>query len=490
MDERAAHAPDPSDGSGRGIGTDQWVEQSAQRTARAGALDGPRRRLAAVPVPLRIIAGMALAASFALVSPSDYATRLAFLVALYTLLTSGLNVVAGWAGVLDLSFVAFFGFGAYCYGLLSSPKFGHHWPTWVAVPVVVAGTFLVGLLLALPSRRLSGDYLAIVTLFISQIFVSLANNGDRFQLKLGSTPVPRKPFDLTGGPNGVREIDRWSLGFELRTITHYFLATVVVAGVVMLLLYRLRGSRPGLAIRAMREDDLAANVLSVPVRRLRLHAYALGAAIAGLGGTLFAAVQRSVFGSNFDTLTLVILYAAVIIGGLGSLGGGAVGAAIVILVPELLRDATIGRLLIYGALLAFVAWRLRGARLAQFLAAFAATAVAVRAGLAVAGADLVPRAGGVRGVLDLAVPRLADAVTFGNVVFVATVAGGLFLTIAPPRLRPPLAGAVAYAGMLTWENRLAEQPSIARQLLVGAVLVGVIAARPHGFFGAKRVEVL
>ena len=485
-------ANDPaSTTSGRSIGKDEWVEQAEQRRSatRVGVI---RQRLAATAVQGRIIVIGIIALLFALVSPTDYVTRVAFTVALYTLLATGLNVVVGWAGLLDLGYAAFFGFGAYAYALLSSDKFQLHWPTLVSVPLVVLMAALLGFLLGLPSRRLSGDYLAIVTLFFGQIFVSIANNGDRLQLSLGGKDLPAKPFNLTGGPNGVTGIDPFNLfGYKVRTITAYYVVTVVVTAVVILLVSRLRNARVGLALRSMREDSLAAEILSMPVRRLRLVAFALGAGIAGLAGTLFAAVQLSVFGSNFDLPFLVLLYAAAILGGLGNLGGGVVGAFIIAVLPEMLRTPSTGRLVVYGALLVAVAVRLRPwVRLGQFTLALFVTGAVVRAGLSLADTAMQPRSGGLAGFTGLLVPHLERSDTFGNVAFLATVGGGLGLTVMAPKWRPVAAGVVTYVGMLAWENRLAAQGSITRQLLVGAVLVAIMASRPQGIFGTKRVEVL
>lgn len=489
-DEASTTPPAPAS---RSIGKDQWVEQAAGRRAET-PVDKLRRRLAAIPVQWRVIGVGVLALSFALVSPTDYITRVAFTVALYTLLATGLNVVVGWAGLLDLGYAAFFGFGAYAYALLSSDKFHLHWPTFVSVPIVVLATALLGFVLGLPSRRLSGDYLAIVTLFFGQIFVSIANNGDRLQITLGNTgtTLPSKPFNLTGGPNGVTGIDPMSLfGYRVHTITGYYVVTVVVAALVILLFYRLRNARSGLALRSMREDPLAAEILSVPVRRLRLVAFALGAGIAGLAGTIFASVQLSVFGSNFDLPFLVLLYAAAILGGLGNLGAGFVGAFIVAVLPEMLRTPSTGRILVYSALIVFVAFRLRSfGRLGQFVAALAATGAVVRAGLDGFGTALRPRGSGLSGFTGALVPHLERSVNLGNVAFLALIAGGLALTVIAPRWRPVVGGLVAYVGMFAWENRLAEQGSITRQLIIGAALVAIMASRPQGIFGTKRVEVL
>lgn len=475
----------------RSIGKDEWVEQAAQRRAdtTVGRL---QTRLATIAVKWRIIMLGVTALLFALVSPTDYITRVAFTVALYTLLATGLNVVVGWAGLLDLGYAGFFGFGAYAYALLSSDRFDLHWPTLISVPVVVIGAAALGFLLGLPSRRLSGDYLAIVTLFFGQIFVSIANNGDRLQLKVAGTNVPTEPFNLTGGPNGVTGIDQLSaFGYRVRTITGHYAVAVVAATVIMLLLYRLRNARTGLALRTMREDPLAAEILSIPVRRLRLVAFALGAGIAGLAGTLFASVQQSVFGSNFDLPFLVLLYAAAILGGLGNLGGGFVGAFVVAVLPEMLRTPSTGRLLVYGALIVVVVLRLRPlTRLGQFVIAVAATAAVIRLGLTIFDTTLRSRSSGVAGFTGALVPHLERSTTFGNLAFLSVIAGGLALTVVARRWRSVGGGVVAYIGMLAWENRLAEQGSITRQLLVGAALVAIMASRPQGVFGTKRVEVL
>ena len=481
----------PTTPAGRSIGKDEWVEQASGRRSNTPAAR-IRRGLGAIAVQWRVLAVATLALLFALVSPTDYTTRVAFTVALYTLLATGLNVVVGWAGLLDLGYAAFFGFGAYGYALLSSDKFDLHWPTFVSVPAVVLGAAALGYVLGLPSRRLSGDYLAIVTLFFGQIFVSIANNGDRLQLTIASHAMPKKAFNLTNGPNGLTGIDPLSIfGYKVRSITAYYVVAVIAAAIVMLLFYRLRNARPGLAMRSMREDALAAEILSVPVRRLRLVAFALGAGIAGLAGILFASIQQSVFGSNFDLPFLVLLYVAAILGGLGNLGGGFVGAFVVAVLPELLRTPSTGRLLVYGVLVLMIALKMRPwGRLGQFIGALIVTGSVVRGGLALLGTDLRPRSSGLAGFTGALVPHLRDSVKFGNTAFLALIVFGLALTTVAAKWRPVGAGVVAYIGMLAWENRLAEQASITRQLLVGAALVAIMASRPQGIFGTKRVEVL
>jgi len=144
----------------------------------------------------------ALAALVPLMTSNEYLLRVGVVSLIYALLALGLNVSVGLAGLLDLGYVAFYGFGAYGYAMLSSSKFGVHWATWETLPVVLAAAIVVGFLLALPSRRLVGDYLAIVTLFFGQIFYTIAVQGYRVPL----IKIPGS-HDLTGGPNGIEDVD-------------------------------------------------------------------------------------------------------------------------------------------------------------------------------------------------------------------------------------------------------------------------------------------
>ena len=157
-----------------------------------------------------LVAAVGVSALLPFVSSSDYVIRVAVNTVLFALLALGLNVVVGWAGLLDLGYVAFYGFGAYVYALLSSPQFGLHFPALLSVSIVIVSSALLGLLLGLPSRRLVGDYLAIVTLFFAQIYVVLATNADRITF-----PWNDGPTDISGGPNGITDIDPLSiLGYE------------------------------------------------------------------------------------------------------------------------------------------------------------------------------------------------------------------------------------------------------------------------------------
>ena len=176
------------------IGTDEWVAQHTDRQeARRGAvamLAVVRNRL---PAPVLWGVPLILLLLFPMMA-NGYLLRVGVNLGLFLMLSLGLNVVVGYAGLLDLGYVAFYGFGAYSYALLSSNQFGVHLPTWVAVPLVVIASAVLGLLVSLPSRRLLGDYLAIVTLFFGEVFLEFLSAGDTI-----SVPWAKEPVNVTGG---------------------------------------------------------------------------------------------------------------------------------------------------------------------------------------------------------------------------------------------------------------------------------------------------
>jgi branched-chain amino acid transport system permease protein len=296
-----------------------------------------------VAVPARFPAVLALVALaalvFPLVAPNEYWIGVAARIGLYTTLALGLNVVVGFAGLLDLGYVAFFGIGSYLYAFLASPHFGLHLPFLVALPLIVVATAVSGILIGAPTLRLRGDYLAIVTLGFGEIVYLLLINLDR-------------PVNITGGASGIVTIDPPRLpGFTPQGNAHYyylFLAAVLVALYVSA---RLRDSRVGWAWQAIREDELAARAMGINTTVAKLQAFATGAALAGMGGALLASWQHSVFPENFLFTESVNILAMVIIGGMGSLPGVILGAAIVVTLPEVFRDFQSYRLLAFGLLL-------------------------------------------------------------------------------------------------------------------------------------------
>ncbi len=472
------------------IGTDEWVEQQELRTEYYTGLTAPARRAfdRVGPGP-RFFAFLAICAAFPFLTDSPFLIRVGVNVLLFALLALGLNIVVGWAGLLDLGYVAFYGFGAYTYAWVSSNQFDVHLPTELAIPLVVAASALLGLLLGLPSWRLVGDYLAITTLFFAQIFVELALNLDRVNL-----PWREDPLDLTGGPNGIPGLDPmriFTIDF-LQTRDYFFLLLVVFA-LVTVGLYYVNESRTGRGWRASREDPLAAELMTTPVNRLKLLAFAMGAAIAGLTGSIFAAVQTGVFPQNFEVVLLIMIYAALILGGAGSISGAILGAIIVASVPEILRTPENARFLFYAAAIAVLVATVRPwQRLAIVVAAVVAFGAVVYQVVALvwpAGVEGELSGGRFSGLLEswMVVPGENQQLT-GNIAFVLLVAAVLTLTVLRGDARLVLLVPTLYLASFVWENRLIAQPSVTRQLLFGAILVAMMTRRPHGLLGTPRVE--
>ena len=324
-----------------------------------------------------------------------YFLRVGTVALVFALLALGLNVAVGFAGLLDLGYIAYYGIGAYGYAFLSSDKFGIHWQAWLVLPLVVAVSALLGLLLALPSRRLVGDYLAIVTLFFGQIFYIVANQGYRVSF-LGLNKdlgFDRANWDLTGGPNGIANVDRLGIfGLKASSERAYFYITLAAVVVVFAALTLAQRSRTGRAWRALNDDTLAAQAMSMPVNWLKLLAVGVGAAVAALAGTINAALLQGAFPDDYNTQVLIIIYAMVILGGAGSLAGAVLGAFVVsVLMLEGLRPQTPigdftgnGRWVFYAAILVVLVAAIRPwRRLAAILAGIVAFGVLVHAIVAV-----------------------------------------------------------------------------------------------------------
>ncbi len=256
-------------------------------------------------------------------------------VLLYAMLALGLNIVVGYAGLLDLGYIAFYAIGAYLYALLASPHLGLHWSPFVILPLgaVVAGFF--GVLLGAPTLRLRGDYLAIVTLGFGEIVRLFMNNLDR-------------PFNLTNGPQGINLIDplfpaiSFSIfGLRITSVYFYYYLFLLLACVVIFISIRLQNSRIGRAWMAIREDEMAAKACGINTRNIKLLAFAMGASFGGVAGGLFSGFQGFVSPESFTLIESIMVLCMVVLGGMGNIAGVILGAVLLTITPELFRDLAI-----------------------------------------------------------------------------------------------------------------------------------------------------
>ena len=467
------------------VGVDEWVARAAERREAATGWRGAVERVAARVGwwPRLAIVG-AVGALIPLMSLNDFQLQVGVNALLLAMLALGLNIAVGWAGLLDLGYIAFYGFGAYAFALLSSGQLGSdgiHLDAVLSIPIIMVAAALLGLLLGLPSRRLIGDYLAIVTLFFGSVFVEVVNNVDP---------------DRLGGPNGIPAVDPITLfGSQILTVKGYFYFALVLILITIAALHLLDNSRTGRAWRAVREDPLAASLMTVPVNGVKLMAFSFGAVVAALAGTIFAGQQGGVFPTDFDTPFLILIYAGLILGGAGSLGGAVLGALVLSVTLELLRNPNQAAYVFYGLILATLLVRMRPWRkLVAVLAAIVAFGFAAHAIVgaisptAVAGA---PQSGGWLGsALEHWVIVPENAKTAGNIGFVVLVCALIALVQLKGRWQTVLLVPTVYLAACVWEARLAVEPSVTRQILVGAILVVMMNARPQGLLGTRRVEVV
>lgn len=486
LDAQPPAAGPGSQPAGPQVGADEWVaRQEHRREYLPSWLGVAQRRLERAGWwPRLAVAGLA-GAALPLIGLGGFQLQVGIDALVIALLAVGLNIVVGWAGLLDLGYVAFFGFGAYAFALLSSNQLaahGIHLPSYLSLPIVMIGAAILGLLVGLPSRRLIGDYLAIVTLFFGEAFVEITNNVAPHQL---------------GGPNGIVGIDPINaFGLQVTTNTGYYYLLVILLVLTMAVLRLLDTSRTGRAWRAVREDPLAAAAMTIPVNRVKLMAFAFGAMVAALAGTIFAAQQISVFPTDFDTPILILIYAGLILGGTGSIAGAATGALVIMVIYDgLLRSPTDSGYLFYGLILLTLLVKLRPwRRLAAVIAAtaalgFAAHAIA-RAVSASAVAGVPASTGWIGSALRDWVIVPANPQVAGNWGFVLLVCLLIALVQVKGRWRTILLVPTLYLASFVWETRLAVEPAITRQLMIGAILIVMMNARPQGLLGARRVEVL
>jgi len=275
--------------------------------------------------------------------------RIADMALLYVLLALGLNIVVGYAGLLDLGYVAFFAIGAYTFGLLNSPQLtdafpaiaamypdGLHMPIWLVLPLAAGVAGVLGVLLGAPTLRLRGDYLAIVTLGFGEIIRVFLNNLDQ-------------PVNITNGPKGVSQIDSLSFfglnlgknvsfaGFEFASVSLYYYLFLTLVVFSIAISHRLELSRVGRAWMAIREDEIAAKAMGINTRNLKLLAFGMGATFGGVSGALFASFQGFISPESFSLMESVMIVAMVVLGGVGHLPGVILGAVLLSALPEVLR---------------------------------------------------------------------------------------------------------------------------------------------------------
>ena len=318
---------------------------------KSGSLDAVSRPLAGlrdtvgqasgkVPTWVWIVILLAVAFCYPFFT-GRYAQDVATNVLIYICLGLGLNVVVGLAGMLDLGYIAFYGVGAYTYALLNI-HFGMSF--WICLPIAATLALLAGCFIGYPTLRMRGDYLAIVTLGFGEIVRILLNNW----------------MSLTNGPNGILGIDAPSIfipnfegGFSIEVLylkkLHYLYYVALFLAIITIISVRhLNYSRIGRAWESIREDETAAELMGVNTFKLKLLAYAMGALFAGMAGAFFCARMRFVSPESFTFLESAMVLSMVVLGGMGSIPGIILGAAALIVLPEVFREFETYRMLVFG----------------------------------------------------------------------------------------------------------------------------------------------
>lgn len=306
---------------------------AVRRTGMAGIEDRiadvleDRRKRAAV------FAALVLTAVLVPSVGSNYTLEILTNSFLYIVLCLGLNIIVGYAGLLDLGFAAFFAVGAYSVGILTS-KFG--WNFWLAIPPALLLTVVVRVIIGAPTLRLRSDYLAIVTLGAGEMIRIIARN-----MK-----------DLTGGASGLIGIQRPSIfGLELNQISHYYYIFLILAILAVFASDRLENSRLGRAWKYVRDDEDAAEAMGIDRVAVKLSAYIIGALFAGLAGCFYAAKMTAISPETFQFMQSIMILVAVVLGGMGKIAGMVVGALAMVLFPEIFREIGSMRMLVFGVIL-------------------------------------------------------------------------------------------------------------------------------------------
>jgi branched-chain amino acid transport system permease protein len=348
-----------------------------------------RNRPGAAVAATFVLAAVLIAAPFIVGTMGNAGVRALAFAALYVMLALGLNIVVGFAGLLDLGYIAFYAVGAYMYALLASPHLtsnfpalaamfpqGFHNSIWMVIPLGAGLAAFFGVILGYPVLKLRGDYLAIVTLGFGEIIRIFLNNLNA-------------PLNLTNGPQGITLIDPVRFGavslartldlgiIKLPSVYLYYYLFLFLTVITVVVCIRLQDSRLGRAWMAIREDDIAAKAMGINVRNVKLLAFALGATFGGVAGTMFAAFQGFVSPESFSLMESIIVLSMVVLGGIGHIPGVILGAVLLALFPELLRhtvvpvqeqlfgrvliDAEVLRMMLYGlAMVVVMLYRPKG----------------------------------------------------------------------------------------------------------------------------------
>ncbi len=341
-----------------------------------------RNNPAAAWIATFVVAALLIALPFAFGLLGNAWVRALAFALLYIMLALGLNIVVGFAGLLDLGYIAFYAVGAYMYALLASPHLasqfawiaqtfptGLHSSIWFVIPLGAGIAALFGILLGAPVLKLRGDYLAIVTLGFGEIIRIFLNNLNA-------------PLNITNGPQGITLIDPVRIagvnfgrpqnlfGIELPSVYLYYYLFLVLTIITIVICVRLQDSRLGRAWMAIREDEIAAKAMGINVRNVKLLAFALGATFGGVSGAMFSAFQGFVSPESFVLDESIIVLSMVVLGGLGHVPGVVLGAVLLALFPEVLRhtvqpvqtmlfgkvivEAEVLRMMLYGLAMVFI----------------------------------------------------------------------------------------------------------------------------------------
>ena len=470
------------------IGVDEWVARSGERRERQagwrGQVQRVQERVGWWPrLALITIAGLA----FGQVATNVNIQTVAINSLIYAMLALGLNIAVGWAGLLDLGYIAFFGFGAYGYAIFSSDALGTggsggvHLPAIESIPIVLVAAGVVGVVIGLVALRLSGDYLAIVTLFVGQAFMEVVNNVD--------------PGTL-GGVNGLYGLDSFhSFGASITTPMGYYYLALVMVAILAAILHLLDTSRTGRAWLALQDDPLAAGAMTIPVNKLKVMAFSFSAIVGALAGTVFAAQQDNVFPTNFTSNILILIYACLVLGGVGSIAGAILGGLVVTVGENMLSSPTDAGYLFYGLILLTLVVRLRPWRhLGILLGGVIAFGFAAHAIVSLISSSAVAGSPGSTGWIGSAVRHYvivpAKPATYGNILYVVLICA-LIAIVRLQGLRRLIAVVpTVYIAACCWESRLVVNPAITTQIMIGAILILTMAARPQGLLGTHRVELL